>query len=197
MLGLSWGLGHATTLFAFGLPIVLFNGYLPDGLQRAAEAAVGVLIVGLAVRLLVRWRLGYFHSHGHTHGERGHAHLHAHEQRHPSAAAAHAHRHGALGRSPVQAYGIGLVHGMGGSAGVGVLLLSAIPDHLEGVLALAVFALFTAISMAVASTTVGYALTRGPVLRRFVALAPALGVLSVAFGVWYALGALEAVPYYF
>ena len=29
-LGLAWGLGHATTLALFGLPIVLFHAYLPD-----------------------------------------------------------------------------------------------------------------------------------------------------------------------
>src|ERR671923_2122407 len=46
-LGLTWGLGHATSLFAFGLPIVLYRAYLPDVLQRAAETAVGFLIVGL------------------------------------------------------------------------------------------------------------------------------------------------------
>ena len=28
--GSAWGLGHATTLALFGLPIVLFNAYLPD-----------------------------------------------------------------------------------------------------------------------------------------------------------------------
>src|SRR4051812_37174993 len=43
-LGLAWGMGHATTLFVFGLPIVLFNSYLPEPAQRAAEAAVGVVI---------------------------------------------------------------------------------------------------------------------------------------------------------
>jgi hypothetical protein len=51
--------------------------------------------------------------------------------------------------------------------------------------------------MAVASTTFGYAITRGPVLHRFVAVAPALGSLSLAFGAWYALGAVHAVPYAF
>src|SRR5881409_427240 len=55
-LGLAWGLGHATSLFAFGLPIVLFKTYLPEGVQRGAETAVGFLIVGLAVWLLLRWR---------------------------------------------------------------------------------------------------------------------------------------------
>ena len=48
-LGLSWGLGHATTLFAFGLPIVLFNSYLPAAVQKGAEVAVGLVIMALAL----------------------------------------------------------------------------------------------------------------------------------------------------
>ena len=53
-------------------------------------------------------------------------------------------------RSPLQAYGIGLVHGMGGSAGVGVLLLASIHDREIAVAALGLFALCTALSMAAA-----------------------------------------------
>jgi high-affinity nickel permease len=198
-LGFSWGLGHATTLFLFGLPIVLFNRYLPGPVQQGAEVAIGLLIGALAVRLLIRWRRGYFHSHPHAHGGDSHGHTHMHEgARHSEQVAGHSHARAAgLGRSPLQAYGIGLVHGMGGSAGVGLLLLAAIPDHVEGIIALVVFATFTAASMAIASSSFGYALSRGPVLRRFIAVAPLLGVVSLAFGVWYALGALEAVPYYF
>jgi high-affinity nickel permease len=192
LLGLAWGAGHASTLIALGLPIVLYDDYLPDGVQRGAEVAIGVLIVVLAIRLLVRWRRGSFHAHVHRHDEGAHRHLHEHE------AASHDHAHAArLGRSPFQAYGIGLLHGLGGSAGVGLLLLAAIPSHVEGIAALVVFAAFTAVSMAVASTSFGIVLSRGPVLRRFVAIAPALGTLSLGFGVWYALGALEAVPYFF
>ena len=36
-LGLVWGLGHATTLFLFGVPILLVNGYLPERVQQGAE----------------------------------------------------------------------------------------------------------------------------------------------------------------
>ena len=159
---------------------------------------VGCMIIALAVRLLMRWRRGYFHAHLHAHDGNEHRHLHTHERPHPDVAVSHDHAHAhRLGRSPLQAYGIGLVHGMGGSAGVGLLLLAAIPNHVEGLVALVVFAFFTAVSMSIASTTFGFALSRGPVLRRFVAVAPALGVVSLVFGVWYALGALEAVPYYF
>jgi hypothetical protein len=166
-LGLSWGLGHATTLFALGLPIVLSHRYLPESAQRVAEGVIGLVIVGLSARLLVRWR-----------------------RRRLSLPV------GAPRRSPLQAYSIGLIHGIGGSAGVGVLLLASIPDHVEGVAALALFATFTAVSMAIASTSFGYALSREAVLRRFTTVTPMLGGAGVAFGIWYALGAAHVLPYF-
>src|SRR5207253_5861419 len=107
-LGLVWGLGHGTSLFAFGVPIVLYRTYLPATVQSGAETAVGAIVVALAVWLLVRWRRGVFaiHEHEPEHG----SHVHA-------------------GRTPFQAYLIGLVHGTGGSAGIGVLLLASIPGR--------------------------------------------------------------------
>jgi ABC-type nickel/cobalt efflux system permease component RcnA len=191
-LGLAWGAGHALTLAAFGLPIVLLQAYLPDTAQRAAEAAVGLMIMFLAARLLLRWRRGHFHAHEHTHGDLAHRHLHPH--------AGHDHDHvhrpeARLGRSPWQAFGIGLVHGTGGSAGVGVLLLATIPSQPEAVAALVALALGTAVSMALLSSAFGYAITSGPVLRRTLAFAPAMGVMTLAFGGWYTLGAVGAVPY--
>src|SRR5256885_3241172 len=50
-LGLAWGLGHATSLFTFGLPIVVFKSYLPEPVQQAAETSVGVMISLLALWL--------------------------------------------------------------------------------------------------------------------------------------------------
>ena len=194
VLGLSWGLGHASTLFAFGLPVVLFRRYLPDPVQRAAEAAIGVVIVALAVRLLIRWHRGYFHVHPHRHGTVKHAHPHAHEHAHVAAGRSipHAHPHAeGLGRSPLAAFGIGMVHGIGGSAGVGVLLVGAVSGQMQGVLALVVFAAATAISMALVSTAFGHALARGGVKRRLTELVPLLGTASLLFGAWYSLGALR------
>jgi ABC-type nickel/cobalt efflux system permease component RcnA len=186
-LGLSWGAGHATTLFLFGLPIVLLKAYLPHAVQAGAELAVGLLIVALALRVLVRWRSGRFHVHAHQHGGLEHRHLHPHH--------AHSHEHAhdtthELGRSPLQAYGIGLIHGAAGSAGIGILLLAGIPDRAAAVTTLVLFAAATAISMALLSSLLGWTLTRGAVVRRAFALAPALGAFSLVFGVWYALAAV-------
>lgn len=194
LLGLAWGVGHAATLFGFGLPVVLFRRYLPDPVQRGAEAVIGLLIVLLAVRLLVRWRRGYFHVHAHSHAGVRHAHPHAHEhpggsEEHP---VQHIHSHAdALGRTPIAAFGIGLVHGVGGSAGVGVLLVGGATGLVNGMLALLVFAAATAVSMALVSTAFGYALARGAVRRRLTDLVPVLGAASLIFGVWYSLGALR------
>jgi hypothetical protein len=170
-LGLAWGLGHATTLFAFGLPIVLFQRFLPDAVQQGAETSVGVLIVALAVWLLVRWRRGAFRVHPHSHPHR-------------------------RPRTSIQAFGIGLVHGMGGSAGVGVLLLATVQSRMLAVVALAVLAVFTALSMTIVTGGVGLTLAAHPVRALFPRIAPALGIISLAFGTWYALAALELAPYY-
>ena len=190
-LGLAWGLGHATSLFAFGLPIVLYDAYLPEGVQRAAETTIGLVIVALALWLVVRWRRGLFHLHAHAHEESLHLHGHTHGH-----GGGHPHR-SAKARSPLQAYGIGLVHGVGGSAGVGVLLLATIHSRPVAVLALSLFAVCTAASMAILSTGFGLTLTRARVQRVFHRLAPVLGFASLAFGVWYALAALDVAPYVF
>src|SRR5437762_12101840 len=60
-LGAAWGAGHATTLLLFGLPVLLVRAYLPAVVESSAEALIGVIVVALAVRLLVRWRRGAFH----------------------------------------------------------------------------------------------------------------------------------------
>jgi High-affinity nickel-transport protein len=167
-LGLAWGLGHATSLFVFGVPVVLYSAYLPAAVQAGAETVVGVVIVALAVALLVRWRRGAYRFPAHVHPR---------------------------GRNGPQAYAIGLVHGMGGTAGVGVLLLAAIESRPLALAALALFAACTAVSMTLLSAGFGLALSAHRVRRSFQHVAPALGLGSCAFGVWYALGAQGLVPY--
>jgi len=173
-LGAWWGAGHALTLVAFGIPILLADRYLPDVVQRGAETAVAALIVFLAVRLIVRWRHGAFATRS-TH-DGGH--------RHPV-------------RSPAGAFGIGLVHGMGGSAGVGVLLLAAIPSTPVAVASLFVLALFTAVSMTALTTGFGLTLGTRPVAAGMGVVAPALGAASLGFGLWYAAAAWSVAPYPF
>lgn len=192
-LGLCWGLGHATTLFVFGIPIVLANEYLPERAQQIAESVIAVVIVVLAVRLIRRWRGGFFHRHEHGHDGDAHAHLHSH-----AAAAEHAHRHRPKRvRTPLGAYGIGLVHGMGGSAGVGVLIVASVESKTLAIVSLVLLAAFTAVSMWLVTSGFGWTLVTRRVRGAFNGIAPAIGVTSLGFGVWYGMAAWDAAWYPF
>jgi high-affinity nickel permease len=175
-LGAWWGLGHAVTLVAFGVPILVAERYLPERVQQGAETAVAALIVFLAVRLLIRWRHGAFAAIAGGDGEDAH--------RHPV-------------RSRRGAFGIGLVHGMGGSAGIGVLLLAAIPSETLAVVSLLVLALFTAVSMTLVTTGLGATLAMPLVARSVATAAPGIGLVSLAFGAWYAAAVWSLAPYPF
>ncbi len=170
-LGLAWGLGHAVTLFAFGLPVLLLNSFLPPRLHQVAETAIGFVIVYLALRLLLRWRRGElrFHPHPHAHGA----------------------------RTRRAAFAIGLLHGMAGSAGVGVLVLASVRTTGLAVISLALLAVFTAVSMSLLSSGFGSLLGSRVARAAFGRVAPALGGASLAFGVWYATAAWSLAPYPF
>jgi ABC-type nickel/cobalt efflux system permease component RcnA len=175
-LGAWWGIGHGITLVVFGIPILLAERFVPERVQQGAETAVAALIVFLAIRLLVRWRHGYFDLHAHPHPDPEHRHQ---------------------VRTPLGALGIGLVHGIGGSAGVGILLLATIPSETVAVASLVLLALFTAVSMAVVTVGFGAMLSSKPVASASGLVVPALGALSLAFGLWYAAAAWSYAPYPF
>jgi hypothetical protein len=183
-LGLAWGLGHAVTLVGLGLPLILFGHSLPSWAERTAETLIGLVIIGLAIRLLLRWRRGAVHLHEHSHGDDvRHAHLHWH-----GSGRAHVHPHAR--RSPLAVFSVGLLHGASGSAGVGILLVASIHSQAVAVAALVLLAVATAVAMAVLSGGFGLALPRW---RR---LLPApLAFASLAYGLWYVVAAVGVGPH--
>ena len=80
-LGTIWGAGHALAIVALGLPVVIAHAILLGRLQRAAETAIGAIIVLLAARLLHRWRRGAFHVHAHQRDGERHVNVHTHARR--------------------------------------------------------------------------------------------------------------------
>jgi hypothetical protein len=83
---------------------------------------------------------------------------------------------------------------MGGSAGVGVLIVASVPSTGLAVASLALLAVFTAVSMSLLSRGFGSLLVSRPARAAFGAVAPALGGASLAFGIWYAAAAWSLVP---
>jgi hypothetical protein len=158
------------TLFAFGLPILLLEQYLPERVQQGAETVIAFVIVYLAVRLILRWRSGALDARAHTH---------------------------LPARTRLGAFAIGLVHGMGGSAGVGVLIVASVESTALSVVSLALLAGFTAVSMWLVSTGFGATLVSRPLRAGYAGIAPALGAASLAFGIWYGTAAWGLAPYPF
>jgi hypothetical protein len=87
-------------------------------------------------------------------------------------------------------------HGMGGSAGVGILLVASIESQLLGVISLGALAIFTGRSTTILSTGFGAALATRPLRSSLTAVAPGLGVASFAFAIWYAAAAWTLAPYF-
>ena len=176
-LGAWWGVGHGLTLLVIGLPLIFLKSSLPAWLESGAEKTVGAVILLLAARVILKWVRGDYRASAHAHRDHGRA---RHLRR---GAGEHRHRHL---RTPRQAFGIGMLHGLAGTGAVVLLLIAALPTQLEAAAALAVFAPMSVASMALLTGAFAWVLTRPivePVYRTV--LIPSLGVFALMFGAWY------------
>jgi hypothetical protein len=184
-LGAWWGFGHAVTLLLIGLPLIFFKSQLPGWLESAAEKAIGVVIVLLALRVIAKWARGDYRRDPHRHD--GGQSDDSHETfRHLRSGPGEAHRHRHV-RTPRQAFAIGVLHGLAGTGAVVLLLIAALPTQLEAAAALTIFAPMTVASMAFCTSAFAWLLTR-PVIEPLYrsVLIPALGLFALVFGGWYA-----------
>ena len=181
--GLTWGLGHTLTLFAFAGAAILLGQAIPEIWSRPSETAVGIMLVGLGVHVL--WRLGrdrvHFHRHSHSDGT-VHVHAHSHaNQAVPHARASHEHIHGFRWRTLV----VGLMHGMAGSAALLVLAVSQATSPAIGLGYVALFGVGSMIGMGVLSSVIAVPLA---VSARWLTsanrgLQGAVGIVTIAIGV--------------
>ena len=150
--GLTWGLGHTLTLFAFAGAAILLGHAIPEALARPLETAVGVMLVGLGAHLWWRLWRDRVHFHRHRH-EDGTVHLHAHShagETLPHASLLHAHAHGFRWRTLL----VGLMHGMAGSAALLVLTVARAPSAAAGLGYIALFGIGSMIGMGALSTMI-------------------------------------------
>lgn len=198
-LGAWWGVGHATTMVAIGVPLIALDGQLPMPVQAWAERLVGVLIVALALRAAVRWWRGRaaraddpviaargadFADADADAGMRAPAGEGIAADRRPAAGVAPS--AGPPSRTPLAAFAIGVLHGLAGTGAIVLLVLAALPSTATAYLALLVFAPMSVVSMAACSAAWGW--LGGRVSRsRLVGdvFAVAASSFAVAFGVWY------------
>jgi high-affinity nickel permease len=181
--GLTWGLGHTLTLFAFAGAAILLGHAIPEHLAQPIETAVGIMLVGLGAHVL--WRLWrdrvHFHSHGHGDGT---IHLHAHShvnETAPHARAVHEHAHGFRWRTLL----VGLMHGMAGSAALLLLTVSQASSAAVALGYIALFGIGSMIGMGALSTVIAVPLA---VSARWLTsansgLQGAVGIVTIAIGV--------------
>jgi high-affinity nickel permease len=167
-IGAWWGAGHAATMVVLGLPLIVLSTQLPSWLETAAERLVGVVILLLAARLLVKWVRGGYRAERHSHPP-GVVHRHLHTGEHTHAAA------------------VGTLHGLAGTGAIVLLLIAALPTTEIAIAALLVFAPMSVLSMAAMTAAFAWFFTRplmDPLFRRV--LMPLMGALGLLFGAWYA-----------
>ncbi len=150
--GFFWGLGHTFTVFAVGSAIILFNLAISARLEQAMEFCVALMLVLLGVVTLSRVRrqvhdvvtprlaegasVAAADGPGsgallHLHTSGGGAYVHAHGSSHGPAG-----EHGWLDRllggilryPALRPLGIGVIHGLAGSAAVALLVLAQIRE---------------------------------------------------------------------
>ncbi len=162
LVGALWGLGHLLTVVAAGGVLVLLRVRMPPRVEWALELLVALVLIWLGVHTIRRCFAGHYHFHLHQHGSRAHAHLHFHARgslghEHASRAGVSPGRDTGRGAGPLL---VGMAHGLGGTAGLTLLVLTAIPSRMLGLLYLLVFGLGALTGMAAFSALVSVPLAR-------------------------------------
>ena len=200
LIGALWGVGHTLTIVGVGGAIIFLNLTISHTAGLSLELAVAVMLVVLGSLRLVWTFKGRDHvhpehlrfTHDHATGPAFHTHLHTHD----GVTHSHPHLHPsrrlllalqAVGVSQaLRSVGIGIVHGLAGSAAVALLVLSTIHNPYWAAAYLAVFGAGTILGMMAitAALTLPFALT----VNRFAwlnrALAFGTGAVSLCLGVF-------------
>lgn len=211
-IGVVWGLGHTLTVMLVGAAIIAFKIAIPTRLGLAMEFAVAVVLILLGVgaassmmrKFAARVRgtssdhedlVVHAHRHAHAGAVHSHPHVHIGTGKNADDSIHHDHRIPADklpvfgSRSPLlKSFGVGLVHGLAGSAAIALLVLSAIPQPLWATLYLAIFCAGTIIGMGsiTAAIATPFVVASRRVSWLHQGLVTGSGLLSFGFGLFLA-----------
>jgi len=148
--GFLWGVGHSGGVWFLAILALVFREALPIELLSAwGERLVGFVLIGIGLIGLHRLIGTRVHSHTHKHEGVKHMHVHVHASAPGDGHALdHQHSHSALG--------IGLLHGLAGTAHLlGVLPALLLPTRLAASLYVLSFGLGAIVAMTGFSWVVG------------------------------------------
>jgi high-affinity nickel-transport protein len=173
MIGVLWGIGHTVTMLLAGGAIVGFGLVVPPRVGLTVELSVALMLIVLGA-------LGIAGAGRPTTSRPRHR------------------RPGGLGLYHVaRPLVVGAVHGLAGSAAVGLLVVATIGDPLRSLVYLLVFGLGTIAGMMVITTAIAlpFVYTARRLLGVNRSLAVATGVLSVGLGLFlvYQIGFVDGL----
>ena len=220
--GIVWGFGHTLTVFVVGFAMIVFKIAIPIRLGLAMELVVAIVLILLGlgafasvVQRTVRRIAGkpaaadrpLVHSHAHGHGLGPHRHLHVHIDcgehdcskqialQHDRSLPAGALSSFAIRRPLLRSFGVGLAHGLAGSAAIALLVLSVIPQPLWATLYLGIFCLGTIVGMGLITTAIVTPFVVAAQRMSWIhqGLVTGSGLLSFGFGLFlaYQLGIVD------
>ena len=182
--GISWGLGHTTTLLLIGIVIIALRLAIPDRLALLLEFSVGIMLVGLGAQVIYKFRKKRVHQHRHDHEENDHQHFHSHAQERDHVREHH--RIFDVGKPFLRkkSYFVGAVHGIAGTAALTLLILASIESPFVGMAYILIFGLGSVLSMGIMTVIISFpfvfSAARLPGLNRLIQVG--VGTLSVLFG---------------
>ena len=183
LVGASWGIGHSLPIAVLGIVFLLLGVRFPDAVTALFEILVGVVLVGLGVRMfsdVVGVDDG--HTHDHDHGGGFHRHLRLGDIS-VGALRARPHIHG-------DGFLVGVLHGFAGSGALVVLLVSAAPTLDAALAFLTSFSLLSVATMGAVSALWGRTLGTG--LTVYLKVGAAL--IGVAVGLRLVVESAGALP---
>ena len=169
--------------------VLAFRVVIPDLVSGWLEFGVALMIIGLGINAFMRAlrRRSDIHVHQHGHDGAAHAHIHFHDKdtEHSEPVTDHSH---ALTRIGIKPFLVGAMHGLAGSAALMVLFLAKIESPMLGLLFLAIFGFGSIVGMLLMSGLVAlpFIFSARKLTGIHYGLQAVAGVLSIAFGFWYA-----------
>ena len=195
--GISWGLGHTTTLLIIGVVIIALRLTIPERMALLFEFAVGIMLVALGAQVIYSFRKKKVHQHAHGHEEEAHQHFHSHSKS-PEHSPDHHNTHG-IGKPFLRkkSFLVGTVHGVAGSAALTLLVLASIESPIVGLAYILLFGLGSVLSMGIMTVIIGlpFVVSAGrlPNLNRTIQFV--VGTLSILFGgfLMYQIGIVDGL----
>ena len=183
--GISWGLGHTTTLVIIGLVVIALKVGIPERLYPFLEAAVGLMLIGLGVHVIYSLKKKMVQQHIHGHEEDAHSHFHSQAENPADSTGDHDSK--GIGRPffRTKSYVIGTVHGLAGSGGL-IMLITAKLSPLNALCFISLFGLGSVLSMGIVTIAISVPFvltaTRAPNLNLYIQ--GFFGVASILLGAY-------------